>query len=462
MRVTGSINIKALGGRQSYRGLRNNHFLIDRKGKGISKRGELTKLNKHIPLRIIERVDANLDALVEERLMAYNARPAQKRNKSRQIKDQSALVDKKQANKNANPDFNGLEYLMVAKVGDMESWEQVLELFRSHGVSEEETLDCLNDSFKHYFVWFNRTYYGHDTDSGLYGDDPGICILEMDTNLDEKGAPHAHYRVRLTGTASNGLPETNFAAALKGKYGDKITTKKLLSRFREDCDTALIDKASEQLISLAKSKGFEFEGLQLTRKKAERTGLDHDRYVADMQEQARIEEREKSLSEREKALDEREESLNERSKALDEKEEGLVSRFRRLDERELDIAPKEQELERRSEALTSISEALDKRQGEIDDRDARSRQIASQLEEGLNNAKETLTANVASAYDIMADMKKFNDLPQAQFNKFKQHFDKRVQIRKEFIEKQRRKELYHSIGFSPSSPSNDYDDNFEF
>lgn len=459
MRVTGSINIKALGGRQSYRGLRNNHFLIDREGKGIAKREELTELNKHLAVNDIERVDANLDALVERRLMAYNAKPAQKRNKSRQIKDQSSLVDKKQANKNANPDFNGLEYLMVAKVGDMESWEQVLELFRSHGVSEEETLECLNTGFKRYFTWFNKTYYDN---GALLGDDPGMCILEADTNLDEKGAPHAHYRVRLYGTASNGLPETNFAAALKRKYGDKLTTKKLLSRFREDCDTALIDKASEQLISLAKSKGFEFEGLQLTRKKAERTGLDHDRYVADMQEQARFEEREKSLSEREKALDEREESLNERSKALDEKEEGLISRSRRLDERELDIAPKEQELERRSEALTSISEALDKRQGEIDDRDAKSRYIASQLEEGLNKAKETLTKNVVSAVDIMNTMKKYNDVPEPLFNKFKRAFDKRVQIREEQIEAQRRREQYHSIGFSPSSPSNDYDDNFEF
>lgn len=450
MRVTGSINIKALGGRQSYRGLRNNHFLIDREGKGISKREELTKLNRHYALRYIEGVDADLDALVEERLRAYNAKPAQKRNKSRQIKDQSALVDKKQGNKNANPDFNGLEYLMVAKVGDMESWEQVLELFRSHGVSEEETLDCLNESFKRYFIWFNDVYC-----DDFYGDDPEIRILEADTNLDEKGAPHAHYRVRLCGTASNGLPETNFASALKRKYGDKLTTKKLLSRFREDCDTALIDKASEQLISLAKSKGFEFEGLQLTRKKAERTGLDHDRYVADMQEQARFKEREKSLSEREKALDDREESLNERSKALDDREKDL-------DDRETNIEPMEQELERRSEALTSISEGLDKRQGEIDERDAKSRQTASELEKGLNKVKKVLESNVGSAADIMGNMKRYNDVPEATFNTFKRAYDKRVQIRKEWLKKQRWTEQYHSIGFSPSSPSNDYDDDFEF
>lgn len=357
MDVTGSVHVRSLKPRESFKGLQDKHFNVDRERKGIAKRAGLTSLNKYIDFPKTDLYVEKLRELDEQRLSAFNAKPSQAKNKARQYKDLSDLIERKQADKRANPDFNGTEYLMVAKVADMDAWNQIVELFGTHNVSEEDTLDVLNGAFDSYFKWFNKTF----SNGKMSGNEPLITLLEGETNLDELGAPHAHYRVRLCGTTSTGLPETNFAKGLRRVYGDGLSNKALMSKFREDCDTALIGFASDELVALAKERGFEFDGLHLIRKKAERTGLDHDRYVED----ARIEARIKEIEERERSLDNRESSLDSRESTVEKREEGLEG-----------LSEREEKIKDTEEVLRGKMRAFRVKEDEILERDKRSAQNA--------------------------------------------------------------------------------------
>lgn len=371
MDVTGSVHVRSLKPRESFKGLQDKHFNIDRERKGIAKRAGLTSLNKYIDFPKTDLYVEKLRELDEQRLSAFNAKPSQAKNKARQYKDLSDLIERKQADRRANPDFNGLEYLMVAKVADMDAWNQIVELFGTHNVSEEDTLDALNGAFDSYFKWFNKTF----SNGKMSGNEPLITLLEGETNLDELGAPHAHYRVRLCGTTSTGLPETNFSKGLRRVYGDGHSNKALMSKFREDCDTALISFASDELVALAKERGFDFDGLHLIRKKAERTGLDHDRYVED----ARIEARIKEIEERERSLDNRETSLDSRELTVEKREEDLEG-----------LSEREEKIKDTEEALRGKMRAFRVKEDEILERDKQSAQNASQWAEKVKESDTTM------------------------------------------------------------------------
>ncbi len=378
MDVTGSVHVRSLKPRESFKGLQDKHFNIDRERKGIAKRAGLTSLNKYIDFPKTDLYVEKLRELDEQRLNAYNSKPSQAKNKARQYKDLSDLIERKQADKRANPDFNGTEYLMVAKVADMDAWSQIVELFGTHNVSEEDTLDALNGAFDSYFKWFNKTF----SNGKMSGNEPLITLLEGETNLDELGAPHAHYRVRLCGTTSTGLPETNFAKGLRRVYGDGLSNKALMSKFREDCDTALISFASDELVALAKERGFDFDGLHLIRKKAERTGLDHDRYVEDARIEARIrevEERERSLDKRETSLDNRESFLDSRELTVEKREEDLEG-----------LSEREEKIKDTEEALRGKMRAFRVKEREILERDKQSAQNASQWAEKVKESDTTM------------------------------------------------------------------------
>lgn len=262
MNVTGSTNIKSFSKGQSYKGLRENHFDVeDRLGKGVSKDESLEKLNKHF-----EFYEMNYEER-EKQIEEYNNKPSQKKNKSRQYVDLDDYVEKRRQSKKVSKDFHGLEFMMVSKVGSMDSWREVVDRFKKHGVSEEETLACLNKAFHEHCVGFNETYAKH-----------GLYIVEADTNLDEKGAPHVHSRLALVRSLKNGLPDTNLANALKSAYG-KANNKELMERFRFDLDDSLVSLSSQALKELAHEHHFAFEGLHLMRTEAEEKGLTHRAYI---------------------------------------------------------------------------------------------------------------------------------------------------------------------------------------
>lgn len=345
MKITGSTNIKSFNKGQSYKQLRYKHFdAKDREIKGISKNKNLEKLNDHVEIYDEYEIFKIYDQL-ENDIIEYNGKKSQIKNKSRRYKNLDDYVEKRRTQKRANKDFHGLEFMMVSKLGSMQSWQQVVDEFEKHGVNEEDTLNCLNDAFNEYAKDFNESFY-----------DAGLTILEYDTNLDEIGAPHMHSRVFLNRKLKNGLPDTNLSNALKDKYGGNLTNKELMERFRLDLDNSIVDKSSVALKDLARQRGFEYEGLEMIRLESEQKGLTHEAY----KEQKERERQQKEIQSQQEKLQSQKQELTQRSKALDVREDSITSREALLDKRDTEVSlEKEKAFKTQQSASEMIQKAKD-------------------------------------------------------------------------------------------------------
>lgn len=304
MKITGSTNIKSFNKGQSYKQLRYKHFdAKDREIKGISKNKNLEKLNDHAEFYDEYEIKGIYEQL-ENDIIEYNGKKSQIKNKSRRFKNLDDYVEKRKSRKRVNKDFHGLGFMMVSKLGSMESWQQVLNEFEKHGVNEEDTLSCLNNAFEQYAIDFNDEF----NSCGLY-------MFEYDTNLDEMGAPHMHSNIFLNRKLDNGLPDTNLSNALKDKYGN-LTNKELMERFRLDLDNSIVDKSSEALKDLARQRGFEYEGLEMIRLESEQKGLTHEAY----KEQKERERQQKEIQSQKKDLKVREDVISSKEALLDERD----------------------------------------------------------------------------------------------------------------------------------------------
>lgn len=365
MDITASTNIKSFNKGQSYKQLKDKHFDTNREEKGISKNKEFEKLNKHLFSKKMEKNVEEIYEQLEKDIQEYNKKPSQKKHKSRQYKDLDDYVEKRKSHKRVNKDFHGLEFMMVSKLGSMESWQQVVEEFEKHNVSEEDTLNCLNRAFYEYFIDFNKSFRPH-----------GLMIIEANTNLDEMGAPHMHANVFLNRKLKNGLPDTNLSNALKSKYGEELNNRELMEKFRFDLDNLIVERSNVALKKLAKERGFEYEDLNLIRLEAEEVGLTHNAYKQ-RQERKR----------QQKELDEREQKLNERENQIQAQEKDIKAQKQ-------EIQSQKQDLKAREDAVASREALLDKRDTEISLRDKdslkkheRESELLQEVEASLDNAK---------------------------------------------------------------------------
>lgn len=396
MDITASTNIKAFNKNQSYKRLRQNHFdLEDREEKGISKNKDFKKLNQHFGSG---KLKENIDTIYEHfelSIQAYNERPSQVKTKSRRHKDLADYVEKRKSRKNINKDFHGLEYMMVSKLGSMESWQQVVNEFEKHNVSEEDTLNCLNRAFAEYFMDFNKSFHSH-----------GLIMVEADTNLDEIGAPHMHSRIFLHKYLKTGLPDTNLANALKDKYGN-LPNRELMEKFRFDLDNSLVEHSNVALKKLAKERGFEYEDLNLIRLEAEEVGLTHNAY----KQKKERERQQKELDEREQKLDERENQIQAQEKDIKAQKQEIQSQKQELDQRD-------KRLNARESSISSREALLDKRDTEISLRDKDSLKKHERESEALKEIEDTLR-NTKSLF-------KMTNIYEASLRKRFDEFDKSV------------------------------------
>lgn len=339
MDITASTNIKSFNKGQSYNSLKQNHFdLKDREEKGISKNKDFEKLNQSRYFPAYQKELEEVYEKLENDIIEYNGKKSQLINKSRQYKNLDDYVEKRRTRKRVNKDFHGLEFMMVSKLGSMESWQQVVDEFKKHNVSEADTLNCLNKAFYEYSQDFNDSFRPY-----------GLTMIERDTNLDEMGAPHMHSRLFLNRTLKSGLPDTNLANVLKDKYEGKHNNKELMELFRLELDNSLVDKSSQALKDLAHEKGFEFEGLNMIRLKSEEKGLTHNAY----KEKQEIKRQKRELQSQEK-------ELTQRSKALDDREASITSREDSLDFREAKVLLNEEDdLKRRKRTSEALQKAQD-------------------------------------------------------------------------------------------------------
>ena len=303
MDITASTNIKSFNKGQSYNSLKQNHFdLKDREEKGISKNKDFEKLNQSRYFPAYQKELEEIYEKLENDIIEYNGKKSQLINKSRQYKNLDDYVEKRRTRKRVNKDFHGLEFMMVSKLGSMESWQQVVDEFKSHNVSEADTLNCLNKAFYEYSQDFNDSFRPY-----------GLTMIERDTNLDEMGAPHMHSRLFLNRTLKSGLPDTNLANVLKEKYEGKHNNKELMELFRLELDNSLVDKSSQALKDLAHEKGFEFEGLNMIRLKSEEKGLTHNAY----KEKQEIKRQKRELQSQQEKLQSQEKELTSQKALLD-------------------------------------------------------------------------------------------------------------------------------------------------
>lgn len=362
MNITASTNIKSFNKGQSYKQLKDKHFNINREEKGISKNKEFKKLNQHLFSKKMEKNVEEIYEQLEKDIQEYNEKPSQKKHKSRQYKNLDDYVEKRKSHKRVNKDFHGLEFMMVSKLGSMESWQEVVNEFEKHGVNEEDTLNCLNRAFVEYFMDFNKSFRPH-----------GLMIIEANTNLDEMGAPHMHANVFLNRKLKNGLPDTNLSNALKSKYDEKLNNRELMEKFRFDLDNSLVEHSNVALKKLAKERGFEYEDLNLVRLEAEEVGLTHNAYKQRQERKRQQEEldkqqealkiREQKLDERENQIQSQEQKLTQRSKALDVRESSISSREALLDKKDTEISLRDKDSlkkhDRASELLQEVEASLD-------------------------------------------------------------------------------------------------------
>lgn len=379
MNITASTNIKSFNKGQSYKQLKDKHFDTNREEKGISKNKEFEKLNKHLFSKKMEKNVEEIYEQLEKDIQEYNKKPSQKKHKSRQYKDLDDYVEKRKSHKRVNKDFHGLEFMMVSKLGSMESWQQVVEEFEKHNVSEEDTLNCLNRAFYEYFIDFNKSFRPH-----------GLMIIEANTNLDEMGAPHMHANVFLNRKLKNGLPDTNLSNALKSKYGEELNNRELMEKFRFDLDNLIVERSNVALKKLAKERGFEYEDLNLIRLEAEEVGLTHNAYKQKQERKRQQEELDKQqevLNAREQKLDERENQIQAQEKDIKAQKQEIQSQKQKLDQRD-------KKIKLREDAVASREALLDKRDTEISLRDKdslkkheRASELLQEVEASLDNAK---------------------------------------------------------------------------
>ena len=314
VKMTSSSNIRSLKSSRGLTGLVNKHLNDDVRDKLKNVRSELTDLNQRYMLWSEQEIDAWREGM-ENMVVEYNHKPSQRKNKSRRLRNVDEYVDKARAKltrkgKPVKDDFYGTEFTMVAKLGNLYDWRELVERFGRKGIDEREVLKSLNEAFFDHADWFNSEY-----------NDCGLSATQVFTNLDEVGAPHSHIHVVSTKVnEKTGLPVVNLGAILGERYGHTVNTYNM-SAFRNDVDEKLVECCSERLVELARSHGLNFEGLTMVRTNAKQVGLAHERYVEEQIIKSKINEQLENVSERERQLDARAEALSKRELALNEREQ---------------------------------------------------------------------------------------------------------------------------------------------
>lgn len=337
--MTSSSNIVALKSSRGLTGLINKHLNDDVRDKLKNVRSELTGLNQRYMMWSEQEVDAWREDL-ENKVLEYNRKPSQKKNKSRRLRNVDEYVDKARAKltrkgKPVKDDFYGTEFTMVSKLGNLYDWKGLVERFESKGIDEREVLKSLNEAFFDHADWFNSEY-----------NDCGLSATQVFTNLDEVGAPHSHIHVVSTKVnEKTGLPVVNLGVMLGDKYGHTVNQYNM-SAFRNDVDEKLVECCSERLVELARSHGLNFEGLTMVRTNAKQVGLAHERYVEEQIIKSKINEQLENVSERERQLDAREEDLSKRELALNERAQKVDGLFDMVKNKYVEVQSVANDLER--------------------------------------------------------------------------------------------------------------------
>lgn len=323
--MTSSSNIASLKSSRGLTGLVNKHLNKDVRGKLKNVRSQFTDLNQHYMIWDENKVEEWREGL-QDKILEYNRKPSQRKNKSRRLRNVDEYVDKARAKltrkgKPVKDDFYGTEFTMVSKLGNRDDWYELVEKFEKAGISERDVLASMSEALVDHAEWFNEAFK-----------ECGLSATQVFTNVDEVGAPHSHIHVVSTKVnEKTGLPVVNLGAILGERYGHTVNRYNM-SAFRNDVDEKLVECCSERLVELARSRGLNFEGLTMVRTNAKQVGLAHERYVEEQIIKSKINEKLENVAERERQLTAREEDLSKRELAFSERELAFSEREQRFNE----------------------------------------------------------------------------------------------------------------------------------
>ena len=337
--MTSSSNIASLKSSRGLTGLVNKHLNKDVRGKLKNVRSQFIDLNQHYMIWDENKVEEWREGL-QDKILEYNRKPSQRKNKSRQLRNVDEYVDKARAKltrkgKPVKDDFYGTEFTMVSKLGNRDDWYELVERFEKAGISERDVLASMSEALVDHAEWFNEAFK-----------ECGLSATQVFTNVDEVGAPHSHIHVVSTKVNDKtGLPVVNLGIMLRDKYGHSHN-KINMNAFRNEVDEKLVECCSERLVELAHSRGRNFEGLTMVRTNAKQVGLAHERYVEEQIIKSEINEKLEHVSERERQLDARAEDLSKRELALNEREQKVDVLFDMVKNKYVEVQSVANDLER--------------------------------------------------------------------------------------------------------------------
>ena len=351
--MTSSSNIASLKSSRGLTGLVNKHLNKDVRGKLKNVRSQFIDLNQHYMIWDENKVEEWREGL-QDKILEYNRKPSQRKNKSRRLRNVDEYVDKARAKltrkgKPVKDDFYGTEFTMVSKLGNRDDWYELVEKFEKAGISERDVLASMSEALVDHAEWFNEAFK-----------ECGLSATQVFTNVDEVGAPHSHIHVVSTKiNEKTGLPVVNLGIMLRDKYGHSHN-KINMNAFRNEVDEKLVECCSERLVELAHSRGRKFEGLTMIRTNAKQVGLAHERYVEEQIIKSQINEKLENVAERERQLTAREEDLSKRELAFSEREQRFNEFIGKVNDKYVQVQRLSNDLERMVEDVPDFGEPRDR------------------------------------------------------------------------------------------------------
>lgn len=350
------------------------------------------KFNQHLVLE-------NFDDFTEKMFSPYIKKHDEKQKKdSRKYKSVKRFlaVDSTGKKRKTNMDLNYVE-----KFADEKTWHLYLKALDKN-IKKKYSSRNFSDAQVHAFAMKAVSDGLADWAKDFNKRNPNLKMFEYYIHMDEKGAPHVHSRVLPIVYKGDKKPSTSLNTALAKQYSLPRNGKLLLSKFRKQEDTALInaiDKSVEKELHLKSN-------FALLRKSDENknivTGVSHDEYVHNQEildkQNKQIEENKAVLSKQNNEITIATSTLNLTNKKV---ENARKAQKQAEEEKENTIkATTREALKSAQNAQESYLKSLDNYKQRLDERDKKQKQKEKELAERAKRleSREQFMKNVEKSF----------------------------------------------------------------
>lgn len=207
---------------------------------------------------------------------------------------------------------------------------------------------------------------------GFNDRNPNLKMFEYYTHLDEKGAPHLHAHVMpfyqaqgKTKAGKTKKPSWSLNKALQAQYGGTSKdNKQRLSRFRKQEDEALISSMNSTLgryLGQNKIKLF-----RKTDNKEVATGLNHDEYIAKIQNDAALD---VQIKNKQNTLDQQNTDIDQNNIVLSAQKNTLKANDNELEKQAEEIAKNDDSLNKQKTEIASNGKIISNQEKQLIEQD---------------------------------------------------------------------------------------------